>query len=310
MLKLFSVLAVSVGFAVSASPAFALKLEKRTVREQGIDLPIYIYWPDKVQGKIPAMLLVHGSSGLNLKAKSIYPENFGKAGVATIFIDTFSPRGVRDTVRNQASVDPVNLAKDALATLNYVDKNFSEIDSTRIGVMGFSKGGIVAYFLALKALNPNPDALHFARFIAMYPACNGIRLHPETIGPLTIIVGSDDTLDNPHFCEEMVKQFQDLGNKDVVLRVIPGAKHSWDVKGPSYNETKGENAYNCRFIELKTCYWIEAKTKLVIYNHGRTPDRPKALKSCLTPTVSWGYSAKATEISMKYIMEDVEKLRK
>ena len=291
---------------LSAAPAFALKLEKYIVRERGIDLPVYVYLPDKTQGTVPAMLLVHGSGGLNLKAKEIYTQAFARKGIATIYIDTFTPRGVKSTAQDQSSVDPIDMGKDAFAALRYVGEHIKEIDARNVGLMGFSKGGLVTLNLSLAAFNPNPQAPRFVRFIAMYPACNSIRLNPKTIGPLTIVAGADDTYNKPQYCEEMASQLQ-RGGSPATFHLIPAAQHAWDVPGPARVARRGENYSNCRFEEIEPKVWIETHSRIKIFDHGKLPTRKQALEKCLTHTISWGYSAKATSISMKYAEEEIEK---
>lgn len=229
-----------IAFMVFASPAAAFKLERHIVKERAIALPVYVYLPDKITGTIPAMLLVHGSGGLNLKAKEIYTSAFAAKGVATIFIDSFTPRGVKTTTEDQSAVDPIDMGKDALAALKYIADNVKEIDAANVGIMGFSKGGGVVVNLSLTVFNQNRAALRFVRFIAMYPPCNGRRLAPKTIGPLTIIVGADDTYNIPQTCEEMASILQQ-GGSPVTFHKIPGAQHAWDVPGPAHVVRPGEN---------------------------------------------------------------------
>jgi dienelactone hydrolase len=288
--------------------ARALEPQKYVVRERGIDLPVYVYLPEKARGKVPAMLLVHGSGGLNLKAKEVYTQTFARKGIATIYIDSFTPRGVKSTVQDQSSVDPIDMGKDAFAALRYVGENVKEIDAHNVGLMGFSKGGLVTLNLSLAAFNLNPNAPRFVRFIAMYPACNGIRLNPKTIGPLTIMAGADDTYNKPEYCKEMADQLK-RGGSPVTFHLIPGARHAWDVPGPAKVIQKGENSSNCRFEEIEPQVWIETHSKIKVFDHGRAPTRKQALDKCLTHTVSWGHSAKATGLSMKYVEDEVEKLK-
>ena len=302
------VLSAFVALLLLGADAHALEFQKYVVRERGIDLPVYVHLPNKVQGKVPAMLLVHGSGGLNLKAKEIYTQAFARKGIATIYIDSFSPRGVKSTAQDQASVDPIDMGTDAFAALRYVGEHVKEIDARNVGLMGFSKGGLVTLNLSLAAFNPNANAPRFVRFIAMYPACNGIRLNPKTIGPLTIIAGADDAYNKPEYCKEMADQLR-RGGSPVTFHLIPGAQHAWDVPGPAKVVRKGENYSNCRFEETEPQVWIETLSKIKVFDHGKVPTRRQAIDKCLTNTISWGYSAKATDISMKYVEDEVQQLK-
>lgn len=302
-----TLISILIGLLTLTVSARALEPQKYMVRERGIDLPVYVYLPEKAQGKVPAMLLVHGSGGLKLKAKEIYTQAFSRKGIATIYIDSFTPRGVKSTVENQSSVDAIEMGKDAFAALRYVGENVKEIDAYNVGLMGFSKGGLVTLNLSLAVFNRDPNAPNFVRFIAMYPACDSIRLNPKTIGPLTIIAGADDAYNKPEYCEETAKQLQQ-GGSPVTFHLIPGAQHAWDVPGPAKVVHKGENYSGCRFQEIEPQVWIETHSNIKVFDHGKVPTRKQALEKCLTHTVSWGYSAKATGISMKYVEDEVEKL--
>jgi len=301
-------LAIVLSLQFCTIPASAVTLQKHLVHERSIHLPIYVYLPDRITGRIPAMLLVHGSGGLNLMAKEMYTSAFAAKGIATIFIDSFTPRGVKSTAEDQSAVDPIDMGKDALAALRYVADNIKEIDAAKVGIMGFSKGGGVVVNLSLTVFNQNRSDLRFVRFIAMYPPCNGRRLAPRTIGPLTIIVGENDTYNIPQTCEEMAAVLQQ-GGSQVTFHKIPGAQHAWDVPGPAHVVRRGENYSNCRFEEVQPQVWIETHSKIKVFDHGKVATRKLALEKCLTHSISWGYSAKATSISMQYVVAEAEKLQ-
>ena len=85
---------------------------------------------------------------------------------------------------------------------------------------------------------------------------------------------------------------------------------------PPTSPKKGENYSNCRFEEIEPQVWIETHSKIKVFDHGKVPTRKQAIDKCLTHTISWGCSAKATgtsmkyvEESMKYVEEEVEKLK-
>jgi dienelactone hydrolase len=300
MKRFFGVLISGLLFAPSAQ---ALTMEKTFVQYSNVNVPTYVFLPDHVEGKIPAVLLIHGSGGLKLEHKKFYAEEFAKMGIATIAIDSFTPRGVTSTIQDQTLVAPLAMARDAMAVLKAMADN-PHIDTNKVGVMGFSKGGLTVMNLALM------KASKFSLYIALYPACNQFRLDPLTnTHPMLVLLGAEDKYDEPTLCKEQVEYLKEHGSKNIHLEIIPNAQHAWDVPGPAHRTVQGENYSKCKFVEIKPQVWIEEKTKIVVFDHHPTKDRPKAFRSCVTHQVSWGYSAKVTRESTKVIESFVSLLK-
>jgi predicted dienelactone hydrolase len=59
--------------------------------------------PKGAAGKVPAIVLMHGSGGVD-RGMAQWVAAFDEIGVATFVVDVFGPRGVRQTVENQALV--------------------------------------------------------------------------------------------------------------------------------------------------------------------------------------------------------------
>lgn len=292
------------------SVASAYTTEKMTVQTK-VKVPVQIYLPNNIQGKAPAVLLVHSSGGVNKVHEIYYASAFEKMGIATIVIDSFSPRGIHDTVKDQNSVPMFEMRNDAIAVLQAVARN-PHIDPNKVAIMGFSKGAGVVMQTALSAFN-RINGTQFAMFIAMYPPCNELRLNPKTTGrPIRILVGENDKYDDPKNCTDVVTALKANG-ADVELTVIPKAQHGWDVStNPAHwRVPKGENYSGCRFIETKPRIWIEKRSGIEIANeHGALPNNRKmALSKCLTYGVSGGYSPTAAAQSLKLIKDYVMQVK-
>ena len=70
-------------------------------------------------------------------------------GIAAFYVDSFGPRGIKDTVTDQSQLPPAANVADALAALRLLATH-PRIDPQRIGVMGFSRGGGVSIYTALE----------------------------------------------------------------------------------------------------------------------------------------------------------------
>ena len=294
-------------FAVVAALIFinsahAYTIEKTLVRTR-VRVPVWIAYPDKITGKVPGVLLIHGSGGLDNKHQAHewgYAKALTKQGYAVIIIDSFTPRHVRSTVQNQDVVPARLMARDALTVLQTL-KGDLRIDVDRVGVMGFSKGAQAAWLTSLAVFNQRVTH-HFATTILMYPPCTERRLNPKTNGkPIHFIVGEKDRYDAPRNCFELEKQMKQFGaNTD--LHVIPNAEHGWDVPGVRHWDYHGQNFSNCTFVETAPRRWIERKTKIVIFDQRPIPrNRKKALRSCVTHKISGGYNPEAAKASLRLI---------
>jgi len=125
----------------------------------------------------------------------------------------------------------------------------ARIDGARVGIMGFSFGGIVTL---LAASQPLADAhaggpLRFAAHLALYPICwrqLGIAtdgrgswkdLQPSvyqkvTGAPVHILAGAKDGYDGPTACQEFVAALPPGVRERFSLTVYPDATFGWDHK--------------------------------------------------------------------------------
>src|SRR5690348_4520541 len=72
-------------------------------RGQPVQITARIHWPSG-SGVAPAMVIHHGSGGINERREGRYARELVAMGVAAVQIDSFGPRGVRQTVVNQMAV--------------------------------------------------------------------------------------------------------------------------------------------------------------------------------------------------------------
>jgi dienelactone hydrolase len=282
---------------LTASSTQAVVIEKTTVQTSA-KIPVVLVMPDKIEGKIPAMVLLHGSGGMNLKHKMIYADEFAKMGIATAIVDTFSPRGIKNTVTDQNSLTARDMAKDVIQVMHGLAHN-PKIDGTKIGLMGFSKGGTATMIAATPFLN-DPREAGFALFIAMYPSCNNFALHPRTTGkPIKLLIAGSDKYVNPEYCLEVVGALR-ANSANVSTAVLPTAQHGWDVPGPlHWSSPRGENYSQCKFVEVTPRIWVESHSNIRVADaNGPTKDRKKALAKCVTHGISGGYSVEAAAKSM------------
>jgi dienelactone hydrolase len=302
--------AVSVTLATAAS---ATTMERTHVQLGALQIPTFIVYPDDMNGKVPFMMIVHGSKSIAEKqiwdSEYAYAQEFAKIGIASVIIDLFTPRGIKDTVRDQDKIHGTRMASDTINILQKLKDN-PKLDVTRAGVIGFSKGGEVALYDSLAAFYKN-DAIRYKLAIAMYPYCGNFRYKPQLTSKLVLVLGEKDTYDRPKVCYRYDRYLKDNGNADVQVYTITGAEHAFDVKGPKHRSVAGQNYGNCIFMQDRDGNWTESTSHIVVATRdGLTKEAGKGRRSCMTDTVAWGYDPKAMEQAMHYVMEATKILKK
>ena len=205
--------------------------------------------------KVPAIVLMHGSAGIE-RSMSQWVDAFNEMGVATFVVSVFEPRGVSRTVENQALVPYSADLMDAFQALQLLAKH-PRIDSSRIGVMGFSRGGSVAFQSAIEPLRRAvvKDDLRFALHIPMYAGCNQIYWSPQvTKAPMLNLVGAEDDYTTPEPCERLAKRYADAGAPIRTIKYA-GANHSWDGMFEVYFLANATSAAPCGVLRWDIEPW-------------------------------------------------------
>jgi len=182
---------------------------------------------------IPAVVVLHGSAGLDSRG-GLYVKALNNAGIATLEIDMWAARGLSGG-GNRPPL-PTFTVPDAFSALKYLAE-IPAIDPNRIGVLGFSWGGVVTMLAATNFYTDEyGEDLTFAAHIAHYPVCwaytagiNGIFFDNLTGNPVLIQIGDrDDYDDGPGPCEALAAPFS-----NVSVNVYKNSYHAWDRLQPA-----------------------------------------------------------------------------
>ncbi len=195
----------------------------------------------KVKGseKVPAVVIVHGSAGVDRRG-SFYACALNEAGIATLEIDMWAPRGWLGGVEGRPGGVPETLP-DAYGGLQFL-ATLPLIDSQRIGIMGFSWGGVVTMLTATEPYTSlyMKNGLKFAAHAAQYPVCwvynyvPGYEFSDFTGSPVLIQTGEFDAYDEPDTCPNLVQSLPAEAKTFVSVRVYRHAYHAWDRLQPPF----------------------------------------------------------------------------
>jgi dienelactone hydrolase len=195
--------------------------------------------------RIPAMVVVHGSSGV-VQNDWDWAKRLNDLGVATFVIDNFTGRGVKETATDQSRLSPAADVAGALAALRLLATHPS-IDPSRIGVIGFSRGGSAAINSALEPIRHAiiNDDLRFAAHVARYPGCAVPFVSAHLDGsPMLMLLGGKDDYTPASFCLAYAEKLRAKG-ASVREVVYPNANHAFDSKGPPHFNPRPTTLHNC-----------------------------------------------------------------
>lgn len=187
-------------------------------------------FPSRVSAteKVPVIVLMHGSAGLG-RATSQWVDAFNEIGVATFAVNSFAPRGINSMVEDQTILSTAANLMDAFQALQVLSTH-PRIDASRIGVMGFSKGGEVAFRSAVEPLRHAviKSDLKFALHIPTYAGCNQVYWSAQlTKAPVLNLIGDLDDYSTAEPCVALAKHYEDAGTPIKTIR-YDGAHHAWD----------------------------------------------------------------------------------
>lgn len=225
-----------------------------------------------------AIVLVHGSSGWTDHREGHYGRALSAAGYAALAIDTFGPRGITGTVEDQSRLSSVEMMRDAFAARRFLVQQ--GYPSDRIGVMGFSKGGMVALYSADRNYLPE-ETDRFAVSIPFYPGCL-VRLRvPKPASVMFLVLGDKDDYTGVEPCQQVANDYSKAGG-NVTVKVYPGAAHGFDGHPKMTGRIDvrlAENHMNCLvYLEENGNFTFEGKQ----YSQPNDPAMVREMrKSCI-----------------------------
>ena len=210
--------------------------------------------PPQRNSPLAVVVLLHSNAGI-VGVGNFYAQALNSAGIATLEIDSYTPRSTR-TGRDRNAPVLCDRLQDAWGALAFLSKDV-RFDPQKIGVAGFSSGAAVA-IMAGMGVRParlarrndvlSSDLTYSAHF-ALYPGCANIMDDPQRIRawinpgrpqnwgstnkPIHIVSGTHDDFDfDPKLdCLRMGKEFPEIANH-LTVRMIEGATHAFDWPNP------------------------------------------------------------------------------
>ena len=231
----------------SANPKNFYQAISDTAAMPRLDLWGKLFVPHR-PGPFPVVMVVPGSLGLQAHHLA-HASTITDAGIAACATDPFGPRNVVSTVDNQIQYSFAASAWDVLATAELLATR-PEIDASRIGAQGHSRGGSAVLSAASVHLSSASDAPKLAGVYAAYPWCGHQFLNPG-VGSTRVraIIGDLDDWCSPTQVQAHIHAIRVAGG-DASVRIVPNAHHSFDRTTPLEHEPDAAVAPNAPTVYI------------------------------------------------------------
>jgi dienelactone hydrolase len=254
--------------------------------------------------KVPAMVILHGSGGAWGGRSVNLAMHLARNGIAGLAVDTFTSRNLRktDDYIERLEKAPIHTQMaDALSALLELQKH-PHIDSSRIGVTGFSLGAATTLYMMFEPVIEHvlgPNGPRFSAYAMFYGGCSldfeDFRVEGS---PLLMMMGEKDESMSIPDCENFRERLTGMG-VDVELIVYPGAGHGWDNPYPQHFVEGAVVSRNCLMLWKKDGEIIEA-------NSGNSMENPlsafRAMSGCADRS---GYTMGFNEVAYNGSRNDI-----
>jgi dienelactone hydrolase len=182
-------------------------------------------------GPFPAIVALHGCSGLPEAVVQAASERAVSRGYVILLVDSFTTRSIDHTCTpdKYAAADIFTRMLDAYGALLFLARQ-PFVDAHHVAVAGASQGGMVTLSVTEArsiGLFVNPSNLGFRAAIALYPGCGVVGARPSI--PTLILVGELDDWTPASDCERALERWGNAG-APIQLVTYRGAHHGFDVE--------------------------------------------------------------------------------
>ncbi|MEL3891006.1 dienelactone hydrolase family protein [Ferrovibrio sp. MS7] len=217
----------------SFTPQDYAEIINGSYRQSPVELQGHLSRPDNAAASVPAVVIIPGSGGYAQWMQDTVAEPLNRIGIATLIVDSFAGRGVKETARDQGRVPMAASVLDGFQALALLARQ-PGIDARRIGITGFSRGGVAALFTAERRLaDALPGQPRFAAHLPFYPGCSTQWDNPRpSAAPLLLLLGARDDYTPAANCLGYAVRLRVAG-ADIRTRLYDSAGHAWMADYPA-----------------------------------------------------------------------------
>ncbi|MGN7438610.1 MAG: dienelactone hydrolase family protein [Alcanivorax sp.] len=252
-------------FYQTSSPRWLGDADIRLAKtEKGVG---YLSYPEEVRSQYPAVIILHTSLGVGGLEKE-FMHKLNEAGVATLIVDSFTPRGLHKIVDDQTAVSEASILADLFSAHTYL-KTQNKIDPENIAVVGFSKGALPALYSSFTSIYARYgyDNDPFRSHLSFYPWC-GLELQSWAMGsPVQIHSGGHDVITPASLCAALSDKVKRQNPASpITFFEYEGQRHAFTH--PKLGALKLPVSYpypaHCRIIEQANGSFVEQSSGRII----------------------------------------------
>lgn len=188
---------------------------------QGTTIRGNIYAPADSTQRAPGVVILHTAAGVSGHEESV-GEKLAKAGYVSYVIQ-YTPKVSETIMRDSGALD--RLYRTVLDGANYL-KSQTNVDPSRIGVLGFSLGG---YFATRLAVAPEESGVRAAVvYYGVFQSAQGVVDKLNT--PVLAFQGERDKYEGLIKAAKAVQGLTREQGKPFELVLYPGAGHQFDFE--------------------------------------------------------------------------------
>jgi dienelactone hydrolase len=207
-----------------SSAGSELKEENVTYSTDSVTMNGYIVYGDSVQGKRPAVLVVHEWWGLNDYAKS-RARQLADLGYVAMAVDMYGNGQTASTPQEAGNLagpfyqNPQLTEKRLNAAIAKL-KTYPQVDTSKIAAIGYCYGGFVV--LNAAKLGADLDAV-----VSFHGNLGGVKPNKDSLkAKLLVLHGEADPIVKPEEVAQFRKQMDSIG-ADYKFVSYPNAKHAF-----------------------------------------------------------------------------------
>lgn len=201
---------------------------------------------------VPAMVLLHGSGGIAPGREMEYGQLLADKGYAALIVDYYLPRGVTEKshyMTKVLSVTEFDVVTDAYAALRFLNQH-PAIDGQRVGVMGFSYGGMATRLTMDERIRQvlASDLPSFALHVDYYGPCHqDFAIVKTSGGSLLSLRGAADASNDLSECAIEEAKLRKAGS-EVSSVIYSTAGHAWEVNRPRALSESSPYVTGCKLV--------------------------------------------------------------
>ena len=259
-------------------------------------------WGKKIEGKVPAIIFVHGAGGINPKRHPQWLELIRKQKIASFQLDCFNPRGFKTAKAEKINVSAASMVVDAYMAMQALAKD-PRIDPNRIGLMGESKGGSTALYAMWKPVHDAINVGTFKLHVGLYHSCPEFEKFEFTEAPLLSLMAEKDNLIPVEPAKNLHEKLKAIGYDSKIV-IYPDSYHCFDAHYDVHALSDLHSLEDCRLRMEADGDLRETTSGKEIYT-----DADPYIK-CWKPGAKVGRNDKAARDSKKQFKEFVTRVFK